>query len=131
TYVNVFLGRLNNVVQENHLGDGKNIGEKAALASQNAITALRKSGKSGSRQIMASMREASQVTTLAGSDVFTMPPKVAKAFRESNPSQIQAHLEADLPVDVKDPQRVGVLWDVNNRVRALADDLISRGALKL
>ena len=42
-YVNVFLGRLNQLVEENGLGEPENVGEKAALASYEAVRGLRKS----------------------------------------------------------------------------------------
>src|SRR5262249_51439011 len=43
-YVNVFLGRLNAFVTDNHLGPGENVGEKAALAPQRCLLDLRRSG---------------------------------------------------------------------------------------
>jgi len=73
-YVNVFLGRLNAFVSDNGLGDGKNVGEKATLATQRVLLGLRAAGRSPSRLIGASMREGPQVATLAGLDVYTMPP---------------------------------------------------------
>src|SRR5579872_1452367 len=70
TFCNVFLGRLNAVVSENRLGDGKLVGEKATMATQVAIRQLREAGRSQTRLIAASMRDPSQVFTLAGTDVF-------------------------------------------------------------
>jgi transaldolase len=127
-FVNVFLGRLNNVVADNGLGDGRNVGERATLASQAAVAKLRREGKSASRQIAASMREAAQVTTLAGVDVHTMPVKVAKGFLDAapDPSALTSNVDADLPVHLNteaDGQRVAVLWEIDNRIQALADDL--------
>ena len=40
-YVNIFLGRLNAVVADNGLGDGKNVGERVTLASQAGLRELR------------------------------------------------------------------------------------------
>jgi transaldolase len=80
-YVNVFLGRLNSVVADNGLGSGANVGEKAALASQAAVLALRVGhAPAATRQIQASIRSGDQVAALAGSDVLTIPPKAAAAF---------------------------------------------------
>jgi len=79
-YVNVFMGRLNAFVADNQLGDGKNVGEKATLATQRALQALRDDGRSETRLIGASMREGAQVGILAGLDVYTMPPKVAAQY---------------------------------------------------
>ena len=64
-YVNVFLGRLNAFVADHALGDGRMVGEKAALASQRALLELRQHGGQ-TRQIAASLRESEQVLALAG-----------------------------------------------------------------
>src|SRR5205823_2936437 len=85
TFCNVFLGRLNAVVSDNHLGDGKFVGEKAAHATQMAVRELRASARTQTKMIAASMRAPSQVADLAGADVFTIPPKVAKEFIASSP----------------------------------------------
>src|SRR5262245_24919295 len=76
-WVNVFMGRLNSFVADNHLGDGKFVGEKATLATQRAIRDLRAQRGLPSRLIGASMRAAEQLYDLAGLDVFTMPTAVA------------------------------------------------------
>lgn len=129
-FVNVFLGRLNNVVADNGLGDGRNVGERATLASQAVVAKLREEGKSVSRQIAASMREAGQVSTLAGVDVHTMPVKVAKGFLAMNPDPdaIASNVHADLAVNLNpeaDTARVAVLWEVDSRIQALAAELAS------
>ncbi|MGC8667067.1 MAG: transaldolase family protein [Chthonomonadales bacterium] len=134
-FVNVFLGRLNNVVADNGLGDGRNVGERATLASQAAVAQLRSEGKCASRQIAASMREASQVATLAGVDVHTMPVKVAKGFLDAgpDPARLTSNVGADLPVHLNPDAaaKVAVLWEVDDRVRALADDLARHTPTKL
>lgn len=81
-YVNVFMGRLNAVVSDNLLGDGRNVGEKATLATQRELLALRRGGRTMTLLIGASMRDGSQVASLAGVDVFTMPPKVVSQFQQ-------------------------------------------------
>ena len=78
SYVNVFLGRLNSFVKDNNLGSGEYIGEKAALASQSAVTQIRQEYNIETQQIAASLRNGQQVIDLAGMDVFTMPPKAAE-----------------------------------------------------
>ncbi|RMH01666.1 MAG: transaldolase, partial [Planctomycetota bacterium] len=75
SWVNVFMGRLNAYVAGEGLGDGAWVGERATLASQAALAALRRDGLCATRQIGASMRAGEQVATLAGLDVYTMPPK--------------------------------------------------------
>src|SRR5205823_6410211 len=80
-YCNVFLGRLNAVVADNHLGDGKYVGERVTLASQAGVKELRDADRSvPTRQIAASMRSAEQMVSLAGVDVFTIPPKAVEEF---------------------------------------------------
>ncbi|MCC6728425.1 MAG: transaldolase [Chthonomonadales bacterium] len=135
-YCNVFLGRLNSVVADNRLGSGEHVGEKAAMATQNAICDLRGQGRTETRLIAASMRAASQVTELAGIDVFTMPPKVARAFMESHPdpASLKSRVGTDFQVafdPTVDARRLEVLWSVDERVRALAEDLGRRNPLEL
>jgi transaldolase len=135
-YVNVFLGRLNQVVSENGLGDGKYVGEKATLASQAAVRAQRTEGRTETRQIAASMRTAAQMTDLAGVDVYTVPTKVVKEFLASPPppeqikSQLDRAFEVTLAPDA-DTQRISVLWTIDDRLRALGDALNRRHAAML
>lgn len=84
-WVNVFLGRINAFVADNKLGDGKNAGEKATLASQRGLRRLRQEQGLDVRQIAASMRNGQQCEDLLGLDVFTMPTAAAKEFLQKNP----------------------------------------------
>src|SRR5207248_5430536 len=73
---------------------------------------------------------------LAGADVFTIPPTVAKEFTTSSPdpSNLTSLTERTFNVQLApgvDPKITNVLWDVDDNVRALADDLKSRGPLTL
>ena len=129
-YVNVFLGRLNAFVADNGLGDGAYVGERATLASQQAVRALRRDYGVATRQIAASFRAGEQVRDLACLDVMTIPPKVADAF-----------LALDLPPDALadrtsvvyeptfnagvDPRaaRLETLWDVGDELVASVDAL--------
>jgi len=127
-FVNVFLGRLNQVVSENGLGDGKYVGEKATLASQQVVNEIRgRKPEVRTRQIAASMRAGEQVVTLAGVDVLTMPTKVAREFLDSarDPDSIRPALDRDFDVDLSgadDARRRGihVLWEVPEEIRELA-----------
>lgn len=109
-YGNVFLGRLNSYIADNGLGSGENAGEKATIASSRELAALREEKGVPTRQIAASMREGEQVQALAGVDVFTMPPKVAKAAKESlNAEEFRTRIHDDLDVDLAsgvDPDEV-------------------------
>jgi len=129
-YVNVFLGRLNSFVKDNGLGDGAYIGEKATLASQNAVLRLRQEGKTMSKQIGASFREGAQVRDLAGIDVMTIPPKVAAQFRELglSPDDVTDKTGADYAVGVTneadiDRIRVDTLWNIPDELVACLDAL--------
>lgn len=136
TYCNVFLGRLNSVVSDNGLGDGKYVGEKACMATQVAIRDLRNAGRTRTRLIAASMRAASQVSDLAGTDVFTMPPKVARDFLASRPDPenltSQVGREFDVTFNTQaTAARMEVLWNIDPRFRAFAEELASRGGTNL
>jgi len=136
-FVNVFLGRLNAVVADHHLGDGRNVGEKATLAAARAIRQLREQHPEvPTRLIAASMREASQVKGLAGVDVQTMPPKVAQEFLASEVSaaDINSQLDADPEVEFRSREAeklAGALWEIDDRTRALADDLLQADPVTL
>ena len=124
TFVNVFLGRDNQVVVENDLGDGKYVGEKAALASQKDVREARQKGTTRTRHIAASFRAADQVKTLAGVDVQTIPPGVIEKFyaMKLDPSEIKADLDVDLPVNVKD-KSVNILWEISDSFRKMTEAL--------
>ncbi|HIE72233.1 MAG TPA: transaldolase [Planctomycetes bacterium] len=84
-WVNVFMGRIGAFIADNKLGDGKNSGEKATLASQRALRRMRDGGGPDVRQIGASIRNGDQVNDLLGLDVFTIPTGAAKGFVDLNP----------------------------------------------
>jgi transaldolase len=122
-YVNVFLGRLNSFIADNGLGDGNYVGEKAMLASQAAITALRNTKSIPTKHIGASFRTAGQVRDLAGIDVMTMPPKVASDFLKAGlkPKDLSGKLQSSYPVTLNPghtPQSIGLstLWDIDERL---------------
>ena len=130
-YVNVFMGRLNSFVADNHLGDGTYVGERATLASQSAVRHLCDEGRSCSRQIGASFRNGRQVLDLAGMDVMTMPPKVAADFLDvvEQGGEIADRTGADYRpplADGVDPAavRLGTLWDIGPEVVSCVDALV-------
>lgn len=131
-YVNVFLGRLNGVVEENGLGKPENIGEKATLASQEAVRKLREQDSSlPTQQIAASVRNGRQVADLAGVDVLTVPPKAAKEFLDMNlpPEEIRRQTADALEVSLEEgPRRQGVeaLWTISDEFRQYAADVSSK-----
>jgi transaldolase len=82
-YLNVFLGRIGAFIADNKIGDGTGAGENAVLSSQNWVTELSKRNRWQTKLIAASLRNYSQLEMLAGTDVYTMPPKVAAAGHNS------------------------------------------------
>jgi transaldolase len=130
-FVNVFMGRLNAFVADNGLGDGRNVGEKATLATQRALNALRAGGRTRSLLIGASMRGPEQVSTLAGLDVFTMPPKVASQYVADPAANLSARIQTDPPVDVAAGVsfadfNAATLWDVPDAFRQAVDRLVQK-----
>ncbi|MBN1671234.1 MAG: transaldolase family protein [Kiritimatiellae bacterium] len=127
-YVNVFLGRLNSFTADNGLGDGAYVGEKATLASQAAVRALRESGRTATRQIGASLRNGAQVRDLVGLDVLTMPPKAAQEFLElglapeSLANKTGAAYEPALGAGAP-AARLETLWAVDDTLVACCDAL--------
>jgi len=133
-FVNVFLGRLNSLVEENNLGKPENVGEKTTLASQEAVRAVRTISKdTPTSQIAASMRSGGQIPTLAGVDVFTMPPKVAEQYLEMDvpQSEVRARESKDLHVELSDTGLAKVinmttLWTIDEKVIAFAEAAVEQ-----
>lgn len=135
SFVNVFLGRLNSLVEENGLGKPENVGEKAALASYERIVELRQSDRDiHTRQIAASMRDGRQLVTLSGVDVLTMPPKVAQQYIALDVSQSDIYRRSsedlELTLNPGEPaasDMLSCLWDVDDKFIAFVDDAVKRG----
>jgi transaldolase len=130
-FLNVFMGRLNAFVSDNGLGSGDNIGEKATLSTQRELLALRAAGRSPSRLIGASMREGAQVATLAGLDVYTMPPKVAAQYRQNPAATVVSRVQDNPPVAFADGSdgaafAAGTLWDVPHAFKDCVDALVAK-----
>lgn len=130
-YVNVFLGRLNSVVADNKLGDGRNVGEKATLATQRELLELRKAGRTKTKLIAASIRSGEQIGALAGLDVFTMPTKAAAEYRAKPlakvTSQVAVDPEVPLAPGVTLAQFAGeTLWTVPQKFKDAVEDLLRK-----
>lgn len=127
-YVNVFLGRIGVLVQDNKIGQGANTGEKVTLATVEALRRIRAEGKAPTKLIAASMRNGDQVALLAGVDVHTIPPPAAKQFLESPVpcSEVTQHESIDLQVNVDDP-RVSYLWQLCPKFMEFAEKAAELG----
>ena len=130
-FVNVFLGRLNQVVMDHKAGTGELVGEKVTLATQRALRSARENHKEvGSRLIAASIRNGEQVSFLAGVDVMTIPPKAMKEFQESGKPPVVSHIDDSIEPGI-DPQhslakRFSELWELSDEFKAFVDTLIAR-----
>ncbi len=109
SYVNVFLGRQNAYVENNGLGDGRMVGEKSTLASQRVVTEYSKQNPEPTKQIAASMRDASQVGSLAGVDVFTIPTAVAKKAVSEMAPVFTSNRDKDYAIHLNGDNAVGGL----------------------
>ncbi len=131
-FVNVFLGRLNQVVIDHKAGSGEGVGEKVTLATQNALTEAREKYKDvQSRLIGASIRNGEQVAFLAGLDVLTIPPKAMKEYQESEKAvdQVVSHLMDDIVPGIDHSHslagRFPSLWDVSGEFKSFVDALVA------
>jgi transaldolase len=129
-YVNVFLGRLNAYVANNGLGDGRLVGEKATLASQQEVKVFAQAlPQCETKQIAASIRDAEQLERLAGVDVMTIPTQVAADARQRLEGEWTSRLAEEYVVTLA-PQvdaaeiHVDKLWSVADETRMFVQQMI-------
>lgn len=118
-YLNVFLGRIGALIADNKLGDGTGAGENAVLSSQSWVTRLSHETGFRTRQIAASLRNFNQLDLLAGTDVYTMPPKVAATGRKSLAGMFESRLKYryDVPLsDAAEGLGIDKFWEVSKNV---------------
>jgi transaldolase len=135
-FVNVFLGRLNQVVMDHKAGTGELVGEKVTLATQQILRLARDNHKKvNSRLIAASIRNGEQVAFLAGLDVLTIPPVAMKAFQDSGKSaeQVVSHIDDAIEPGI-DPQhalakRFSELWELSDEFENFVNALVSNPEL--
>lgn len=133
-FVNVFLGRLNQLVIDHNAGTGELVGEKVTLATQRALRSARENHKEvGSRLIAASIRNGAQVAFLAGLDVLTIPPKAMVEFQESGMTTLTSHIDDSIEPGI-DPQhslakRFPELWDLSEEFKDFVELLVSQPEL--
>ena len=131
-FVNVFLGRLNQVVSENSVGGGDLVGEKVTLATQEALLGVRKQyHEVGTRLIGASIRSGEQVAFLAGLDVMTIPPSAMEEFlKMKHPvGTMSSNIGKDINpgIDFSHPHgpRFHKLWEVPDAFVQFVNDLLA------
>ena len=130
-FVNVFLGRLNAFITNNNLGDGLNAGERTTIATQKELLKLRDNKRTNTMLIAASLRNGLQISTLAGVDVHTMPPKVAAQYQENPVEGVTGELQEDLKVNLAsgitfDDFNASSLWQVPDAFKTCVDELLKR-----
>ena len=128
-YVNVFLGRIGAYMINNKLGDGSGAGEKAVISSQNWVTGLSAENAWQTKQIAASLRNYNQIELLAGTDVFTMPPKVAAAGHKELSGKFSSRTHENYEVSIFDSAKdahIEKFWEVDYKVLKLAERLAGK-----
>ena len=128
-YVNVFLGRIGAFMINNKLGDGSGAGEMAVISSQNWVTGLSSENPWQTKLIAASLRSYNQIELLAGTDVFTMPPKVAASGHKELSGKFTSRMHENYDVSIYDSANEAYIekfWKVDNKVLNLAERLTSR-----
>lgn len=125
-YLNIFLGRLGAYVKGGTLGDGSGVGERAVLSCQKWMKKLTSSNPEPTRLIAASLRNAKQLELLAGTDVYTIPPKVAADGKKELSGNFESKLNEIYPVPIND-NAIGMgiekLWEVTHKHLALGKSL--------
>ncbi|MFZ2338902.1 MAG: transaldolase family protein [Bacteroidales bacterium] len=128
-FVNVFLGRVGTYIMDNKLGDGSGAGEKAVIASQNWVTAFTERNDWQTKLIAASLRNHNQLELLAGTDVFTMPPKVAAAGRKSLSGKFESRTHENYEVSIfPSAKDTGIekFWEVDDKALNFAEKLYQK-----
>ncbi len=128
-YLNVFLGRIGAFIHDNKLGDGTGAGEMAVIASQNWVTGLSAKNPWQTKLIAASLRNCDQLELLAGTDVFTIPPKVAEDGRKSLKGKFASKIHKNYKIGMSASGKAAHLekfWTVDDKVLNLAERLASK-----
>jgi len=125
-YLNVFLGRVGAYMINNKLGDGSGAGEMAVISSQKWVTALSAKNPWQTKLIAASLRNHSQLELLAGTDVFTMPPKVAASGHASLSGKFASMIHENYEISQFESAKgsgIEKFWVVDDKVLHLAERL--------
>jgi transaldolase len=126
-YVNVFLGRIGAYCKENGLGSGDGVGERTVISSQGWVKKMSHQYGLSTKLIAASLRNASQLESLAGTDVFTMPVKVASEGRATLSGNFTSRIGENYTPDLNskaDGIFMEKCWDVSEKELLLVRDLV-------
>lgn len=125
-FLNVFLGRIGAYISDNGLGDGSWAGEKTVIETQKNIHRIATSNNIPTKLIAASLRHYDQLESLAGTDLYTIPPGVAQQGRLNLKGKFESQLNSDYqPVINDDPVSTGILkfWRVAPAMERIAEEL--------
>ncbi|MGA1976459.1 MAG: transaldolase family protein [Bacteroidales bacterium] len=128
-YLNVFLGRIGAFIIDNKLGDGSGAGEMAVIASQNWVTAMSSKNPWQTKLIAASLRNFNQMELLAGTDVMTMPPKVAAEGHKLLSGKFNSRMHENYNIGMfksASDAHLDKFWSVSDKVLNLAERLASK-----
>jgi transaldolase len=128
-YLNIFLGRIGAYIINNKLGDGSGAGEMAVLSSQKWVTKLSAENPWPTKLISASLRNFEQLEMLAGTNVYTMPPKVAAAGRAGLSGKFKSRINETYRIGLNEAgekANIEKFWDVSDKVLKLAGSLASK-----
>jgi len=128
-YLNVFLGRVGAYMINNKLGDGSGAGEMAVIASQNWVTGLSAENPWQTKLIAASLRNHGQLELLAGTDVYTIPPKVAASGRKELSGKFTSRLHENYEVSMFDTAKgagIEKFWEVDSRILSFSERVANK-----
>jgi transaldolase len=128
-YLNIFLSRIGVYLNDNKLSDGTGVGEMAVLSSQKWVNKLSQNNPWPTRLIVASLLDYKQIETLAGADVYTIPPTVANAGRTNLNGKFLSQMNNTFPVNLfpsANGMAVEKFWEVDDKIIELGKQLASR-----
>jgi len=125
-YLNVFLGRIGAYIADNKLGDGSGAGEKAVVETQRSISRISGTYGHSTELIAASLRHYDQLNSLAGTNLYTMPPKVALEGHKNLDDNFRNMINEDYTPGVSvdsELSGIGKFWEVDPKLEKIAIDV--------
>ena len=122
-YCNVFVGRIGAYFENNHLGNGLNIGEKVTAETQRCMRKVNERGYARTQLIAASIREPKQLLKLVGTDVLTIPVKVVKEAQVAQVDVVGNHLFntlCEVPDELVHQLNLKHLWQAREQEKNVA-----------